>query len=270
MNTHTEQVCNNHAEELLDKANVVGTVGNEKDGLLVFVTEKLPLEQLDARDVVPAQVEDVPTDVIQVGRLVPKIAPGASIGLSNAGTGTNGGPVRDRFGQIHLLTNNHVAADSNRARVLSTVHSPGAVDGLGKRIGTLGRFEPIYFDRDNYIDAALVRVDVPVTGMTSTRTATARVNWRVQKSGRTTGLTRGKIIGRNAVVDIDFGSQGVARFRDQLVTGDMLDAGDSGSVLTTRKGHPVGLCFAGSDGPEGISLHNPIGSVLRSLGVTFV
>jgi len=266
MTTYTEAVCDRNSDSLLDKANVVGVAGGD-DELLVFVTEKLPLSALADGDVVESRVEDVPTDVIEVGHVKPMLTPGDSIGLDGAGTGTYGGPVVDELGNHYMLTNNHVAADSNRARVLSSVRHPGPADGLGGQVGVLARFEPIYFDRSNYIDAALVRADRSLRGLAKPRTTTARVGWSVQKRGRTTGVTTGTVIGRNATVDVDFGSQGVARFRNQLVTGNMLSPGDSGSVLLSRAGHPVGLGFAGSDT---ISLHNPINIVLRTLGVRFI
>ena len=266
MITHTEAVCDRNADSLMDKANVVGVAGG-KDELVVFVSRKLPLDQLNPQDVVDPIVEDVETDVIEVGEVQAMLAPGDSIGLVGAGTGTYGGPVVDELGNHYLLTNNHVAANSNKALALTEVRHPGPADGIGGRIGVLARFEPIYFDRPNYIDAALVRADAQLAGIAKPATTTGRVGWYVQKHGRTTGHTTGEIIGRNATIDVDFGDQGVARFRNQLVTDNMLSPGDSGSVLLSRAGHPVGLSFAGSDT---ISLHNPINIVLRTLGVSFV
>jgi len=268
MSYKTEKACDNYDSHLLDKANVIGVGGGDKK-LLVFVTEKKPLDQLQKRDVVEEEIEDVETDVIEVGKIEALLKPGSSIGISGAGTGTYGGPVRDELGNQYLLTNNHVAADSNRARALTNILHPGPADGSGKNIGVLARFEPIYFNRPNHIDAALVRANsnTRLDKLPKSSTTTGRVNWIVQKTGRTSGHTYGTIIARNSTVDVDFGSQGVARFRNQLVTDEMLWPGDSGSVLLSKNGHPVGLGFAGS---STISLHNPINLVLRALGVKFV
>lgn len=270
MSDRTEELCSNNDDYLLEKANVVGVAGGE-DKLLVLVEEKKPLDELDPDDVVDREIDGVQTDVIEVGHLTPKALPaGASIGIPNTLTGTWGGLVEDELGKRYGLTNNHVAANSNQARALQPIVSPGPSDvANGRRIGVLARFEPIYFDRPNHMDAALVALDrgeeaVPFTNPEST---TALTGWTVQKFGRTTGHTFGKVIGRNATVDIDFGSAGVARFVNQIITDFMLDSGDSGSVLLSTSGHPCGLGFAGSDT---ISIHTPINLVLRSLAVRFV
>lgn len=268
MSERTEQVCEHDSDRLMAKKNVVAVAGGDEQ-VLVFVEKKEPLSALSEEDVVEPELEGVSTDVIEVGRIEPKLRSGSSIGLRNGGTGTLGGLVEDENGQRYALTNNHVAADSNRALALTPVHHPGPADGLGYAIGKLARFEPIYFDRANLVDAALVALepDVQVDPTPHANTTTARVGWRVQKTGRTSGRTEGQVLGRNATVDVDFGTQGVARFRGQIITDYMLDPGDSGSVLMSTSGHPVALGFAGSDS---ISLHTPINLVLRTLAVRFV
>lgn len=266
MSDRTEQLAEDYREHMLNKANVVGVSGG-RDGVLVLVTQKLPLTQLNPLDVVDREVGGVKTDVIEVGDVRPMLQAGDSIGLSGAGTGTLGGVVSDEHGHLYALTNNHVAADSNRALALSAVHHPGPADGLGARIGALSRFEPIFFDRVNAIDAALVRLDGETFARThSPETTTGRVGWRVQKYGRTSGHSEGEIIGRNTTIDVNFGDQGVARFVGQIITTHMLDPGDSGSVLLSTSGHPCGLGFAGS---ATISIHTPINLVLRTLAVRF-
>lgn len=266
MSDRTEEVCSHVKDDLLAKKNVVGVAGGDEQ-VLVFVERKEPLSVLSEEDVVESEVEGVSTDVIEVGELKPMLKPGDSIGLQSGGTGTLGGVVVDELDRYYILTNNHVAANSNRARVLEDIHHPGPADRLGRSIGKLARFEPIYFDRPNYIDAALVALAGEDTEPSQqTETTTARVGWKVQKHGRTTGHTYGEVIGRNAAVNIDFGDQGVARFENQIITDFMLDSGDSGSMLLSRNGHPVGLGFAGS---YSISIHNPINLVLRTLGVSF-
>lgn len=71
-------VKDKYQTELLRKANVVGiAVGyREKAGqmtdqvaLTVMVKKKLPLSQLDAKDVIPPEIEGVPTDVREVGEI---------------------------------------------------------------------------------------------------------------------------------------------------------------------------------------------------------
>jgi len=266
MTRRTERACDHHAAAVLQRANVVGIAGGD-DAVLVFVTEKLPLAALDRTDVVPSLLDGQPTDVIEVGRIEAKIGPGTSIGLADYGTGTCGAVVEDSRGRRFVLTNNHVAAATNAVPVLTPVHSPGPADGLGPVIGKLGRYEPISWQQANKIDAALVRL-FGKPGRTHPRlTLTPRVGWRVSKRGRTTGKTYGTVIGRNATIDVWFGENQSARFTEQIVTTQMLEPGDSGSVLCTVGGFACGLSFAGSDGPDGVSLHNPIREVLATLSV---
>ena len=67
-----------HEHELLAKANVVGVgVGLLQKGgirtgavaLVVMVKQKLPQAQLAPGDVIPAEIDGVPVDVQEVGRI---------------------------------------------------------------------------------------------------------------------------------------------------------------------------------------------------------
>lgn len=268
MSDDTENAAQRHEDELLRLKNVVGVAGGG-DRILVLVRQKEPLSALVASDVVPETIDGLDTDVIEVGDIEAMTAVGSSIGLRSAGTGTLGAIVEDDF-RRYILTNNHVAANTNLAKMLEAVHHPGPADGLGGIIGRLARYEPIYFNRDNWVDAALIEVPDPsqwmAKGYFPRQTATARVSWDVHKTGRTTGRTDGEVIGRNATVRVDYGTQGTATFRGQILTDHMLDPGDSGSVLASRNGYAVALSFAGSDR---VSIHTPINTVLNLLSVNF-
>ncbi len=74
-----------HEAELMRKANVVGVgIGlRQRDGqytgelaLIVSVTHKVPLDELDPWDVVPEEIDGVPVDVQAVGTLRALAAPG--------------------------------------------------------------------------------------------------------------------------------------------------------------------------------------------------
>jgi len=263
VSTKTERICEQRAAEIMELPNVRGVAGGHRR-VLVFVERKVPAAELQAAELVPRELDGERTDVIEVGNVRAMLDPGTSIGLRDYGTGTLGAVVEDSRGRRLGLTNNHVAAASNRVPALTPIHSPGPADGLGRQIGVLGRYEPLTFGDPNKIDAALVHlVDHPAR--THPRlTLTPRVGWRVSKRGRTTGHTTGTVVGRNATIDVGFGSLGVARFVGQIVTTHMLEPGDSGSVLTTIGGFACGLGFAGSDT---ISLANPMDAVLRTLAV---
>lgn len=67
-----------HEAELMRKANVVGVgIGlRQRDGqyagelaLIVSVTHKVPLDELDPEDVIPREIDGIRVDVQAVGRL---------------------------------------------------------------------------------------------------------------------------------------------------------------------------------------------------------
>jgi hypothetical protein len=89
----------------------------------------------------------------------------------------------------------------------------------------------------------------------------------VQKSGRTTGYTTGRITDVDATVVIPYAS-GSAIQDDCIVTTSMAAPGDSGSLLVDMNGKAVGLLFGGSPGVS--VFYNKIGNVLNSLNLEFM
>lgn len=72
------QVRRAYEGELMSKANVVGVgigfqqrrgVRTNTPALVVMVSKKVPLSQLAAEDVIPAEIEGVPVDVQEVGEI---------------------------------------------------------------------------------------------------------------------------------------------------------------------------------------------------------
>jgi hypothetical protein len=81
------------------------------------------------------------------------------------------------------------------------------------------------------------------------------VNMVVGKTGRTTDLTQGLIQAVGVSINVNYGSAGVAHFRDQFSVrktsaGNFSAGGDSGSIVWQWKVGlpPVGLLFAGGGG----------------------
>ena len=163
---------------------------------------------------------------------------------------------------FYILSNNHVLANSNNARIGDPILQPGPYDGgvyPRDMIGRLSRFIPIRFKSGssvptNYVDAAIAEVPFhqanreifwvgyvkdlyakPVPGKTI-----------VQKTGRTTNFTTAYVRSVNATIDVNYGGGRVARFKQQILTDRMSAGGDSGSLVTTLDEKAVGLLFAGS------------------------
>jgi hypothetical protein len=294
-----------HRRALLKRRHVVLTgVGykvshGQRTGqvaIVAGVTEKVPLASLSPQDVVPRQLDGVPTDVIATGSIQAlalrtdrhRPAPGGvSIGHYRITAGTLGCLVT-RAGATLILSNNHVLANSNKAKRGDPILQPGPIDG-GDRRAPLARLEawvPIRFRsrlrwleelrdripslaRVNLVDAALARplspglVSPEILGLGRiTGVGTAELGTPVQKSGRTTGVTSGTIQLIDVTVDVEYDRGRVARFTDQLLTDMHSEGGDSGSVVLNSAHRIVGLLFAGSDT---VTILNPIQHVVAGL-----
>ncbi|MDA2805058.1 chymotrypsin family serine protease [Nocardiopsis suaedae] len=268
--------------------------------LAVRVREAAPLGDLLARISGEARGE---VDVVEVGEIralspfTPEemqkphrpLVPGCSVGHPDVTAGTLGAFV-EVDGVVHALSNNHVLGNTGEARVGDRALQPGAADrgrDPDDRFGELVAMSDLKRDRPNRVDAAIARIDDgvehdparypggPVTGAAAEPGgATA-----VEKCGRTTGHTRGRITAFEVDgLRISFPG-GELVFDDQLeVSGDagrFSAGGDSGSLIWAREGREaVGLLFAGSSfgGPDGTGLTyaNPIGLVLEAFGARLV
>lgn len=305
----------------------IGGVSTDEQCVVVSVERKIPAAELAASDLIPRALGLVRTDVREVGviRALPGLianvkgpadryrpAPGGvSIGHIEVTAGTLGCLVR-RGGDLFILSNNHVLANSNVADIGDPIIQPGRYDGgsLNDQIATLEEFVRLDFgdeeadcpvvegltrfvnwisrllgrqhrmaayrltDGVNRMDAAIARplsddlVDGRILGLGMPKGAgEATLGMAVQKSGRTTGLTTGKITQIDITARVSYGNGRMATFEDQLMAGAMSAGGDSGSVVLDEGGLVVGLLFAGSDA---ITLMNPIGLVLDALDVEIV
>lgn len=167
--------------------------------------------------------------------------------------------------KFYILSNNHVLANSNNASLGDPILQPGPYDGgtvPADRIATLNRYIPITFEppvprilHHNIVDAAVAEGNfndldrgIYWTGHVWgwRRKSDVQVGLTVQKTGRTTNYTTGRITALNATIDVGYGGGRVARFKDQIVTTSMSAGGDSGSLVTTLDSIAVGLLFAGS------------------------
>lgn len=204
-----------------------------------------------------ASVGNVRVTAGTLGSVVYDFLPGASVDPPAPGLGI---PAK-----FYILSNNHVLADSNRAQLGSAIVQPGVFDGgqdPADRIATLERFITIQFApqiplerHNNVVDAALGTVDFQDATRETyfsgaprawRRKANVAVGDLVKKTGRTTNISFGRIIAVDATIDVNYGTAGTARFKDQILTTNISAGGDSGSLVTSLDNVALGLLFAGS------------------------
>ncbi len=272
------------------RARVAIRLEEEADRALVPDLGRTAADQLDVRVIgrVRALSSPAPDDL---QRRVRPLRPGLSVAHPTVTAGTLGGFVR-LPGGLALLSNNHVLAASGAAAHGDAVLQPGPADGgeSADRIATLTAFERLSPDRTNLVDAAVALLDDGVDaepGDLPGGPLTGRIpggldldpDELVEKVGRTTGHTRGRI----TAVEVDGVAvqydEGVYTFDDQIeisgTTGAFSAGGDSGSVIwRDHDRSPVGLLFAGSttggQNGTGVTFANPLATVLASFQAEWV
>ena len=290
---------------LPDPESIAFGVGGPGEPTLTLFTESaLPRETLLgqlAESAGTKALSSVPIQQVVVGsvdayshRARHRPAPGGvSVGHVSITAGTLGSRaigLTAPWNNRHLiLSNNHVLANSNAARVGDSILQPGAADGgrhPGDQIAVLARWVPINFGgAANVVDAAFgwawherIRGEqYYISGgraayyRTGTAPLVASLGLIVGKSGRTTGLTQGRVTQIGVSVNVNYGAGRVALFRNQIaiqsVNANPFSAGgDSGSLIWhwANGVRPVGLLFAGGGGT---TFANPIGSVLAALNI---
>lgn len=151
--------------DLFARRNVIGCgigykiregVVTSELSLIVSVTHKVHPSALAPEDLIPAQIDGVPTDVVELGvlrafqgprdRWRPVVPPGVSIGHLHVTAGTFGCLVR-RGSELFILSNNHVLADLNKGKPGDPILQPGPADGgtAGDAIATLEESVPLDF-----------------------------------------------------------------------------------------------------------------------------
>jgi hypothetical protein len=299
-----EEVRQLHEAELLTLDGVVGVAESYKikNGkptpelvIAVLVEDKRPKSEVAKADLVPAEIDGVPTDVVEVGKIEALVfnaktrpaLPGFSIGHHSITAGTFGCVARDLRradpqpgeGDYLILSNNHVLAAVNAGKPGDLILQPGAFDGglfPSDAIATLDRFEPIVLSQFvgpgyNLVDAAVARpqhsrnITASIIGQVMpTGVNQALPGTFVIKAGRTTQVTIGVVLAVNATVAVGYGAAGIGVFRHQILTTAMAAGGDSGSLLMDFNLNAVGLLYAGS---SQITIHNHIADVEAALGV---
>lgn len=193
----------------------------------------------------------------------------------NAGwLGTGGAPFswidEDGNEAFGLLTNRHVGVVGNGQRG-SKIGQPNPNPDF---IGRLDKWGPFNRGSTNYLDVALINcrrddgrygendhgyTDLIASrqlfgiGEMDTNPVEVELEMPATKSGRTTGVTTGRCVGKKARSNINYGDQGTLRFDDLDVyespSGHFSQPGDSGSLIVHRSTlQPMSLLFAGGGG----------------------
>jgi hypothetical protein len=312
-----QQVQRNNEAQLFSIPGVIAVgigLGERGDDLALHVYLNVSAPSA-SHAAIPQHADSVPVRIIETDEIVPQDGPpgnnhklqynlpvpmGVSTGNDNACYSGTLGVRAFRNGQssrVGYITNSHVAsAGSNLCPGLAAFSEDqfqrGRLDngcsltGL-KKIGDLIQHVPLVFGNafENTVDAAfvlssrsLVSKTILDIGNPSPSILAPALNMAVQKSGRTTGFTRGTITSINVTVTINYNAAttcpggGFAKFVNQMAitgsAGAFSAGGDSGSLIlsTTRDSssrfRPVGLLFAGS---STTTFANRISDVLGAL-----
>jgi hypothetical protein len=233
---------------------------------------------------------------------------GRSISVGNARmAGTLGALVRDEAGNIYGLSNNHVSGACNYAPRGLPILAPGVLDvcsggvppftiGFHTRCLQMYPGAPDHVNPTDNLDAAIFEITDTslVTSYqgnsydTPDEIMDMEADMEVEKVGRTTGSTQGRVISQMmGMLNVhyqahEYNFSGPVYFDPMFAIvgrGDVFsDAGDSGSLIThirpDGKRVAVGLVVAGMDdsqSPGGkLSLAIPIKTVLNQLNVSLV
>lgn len=218
------------------------------------------------------------------------LLPGSSVGHFKITAGTIGAIAKERkTGRDVILSNNHVLANENDAKVGDAILQPGAFD-KGKLpkdlVAKLAKWVDLKPNGSNLLDAAIAPItkDIDTDPLTykgigklaGARTDPLVLGMAVTKLGRTTGVTRGKISALEldkVVIQYDLG---LLSFDNQVEiestgTSSFSAGGDSGSLILDEDHRGCALLFAGSEtgGPNGrgLTYANPITIVLKRLAI---
>ena len=249
------------------------------DCVRMYVVSKRFPNDLSPAELVPLNVDDIPTDVIEIGRLgrnglmatantEPNATPqpGSAIRVKteapNVNSGATGtlGMLVSYADQRYILGCNHIISVNGRVQA-----GPKAEIVLAEFVGSEPTvadpdprgYVPLIRGGDNRVDCALGRANGNVTaafpavfGGPKPDHKDAELGMRVKKLGAATGLTYGAIADISLDLDVDY-DFGTYRFVNQIViegdTDEFATAGDSGSIIVDADSQkPVGMVFAAS------------------------
>ena len=208
------------------------------EGLVITVRKKLPLDQLKPQDVVPREVENIPTDVMEVGDITflevaeklelidrtKRYRPfkmGVSIGHKDITAGTPGFLAYHK-GELVLVSCNHVLANVNKGKIGDAILQPGPYDGgkLEDKVAELLKFVPIKTADCSY-----------------SRAVTHILNFLAQAVGSKFRFKYGiEVFGEMPENKVDCA---IAKLRNNITDSELLELGHIISVDTVKPGESV-------------------------------
>jgi N-acetylmuramoyl-L-alanine amidase len=289
-----------YEDEILSKKNVIGIGVGKKDqvgddAVVVLVEKKVPLDKLKEEDVVPSELDGIPTDVVEIGEQEPmagvhsdreRPVHGGISAIWQKGTACTLGAIVYKDGEPYALMNTHCANPHWKgAKLGDRIIQPSGNDG-GRKTGTkdvIGHstdYEELILDGQtiNYFDSAIVKLDIDATplflegiGDIEPEIATVKPGDQVWKSGRTTGVQTSNVIATNVTMYCNYGDEyGKGKFVNQIVVENsdkyFTAGGDSSSLVIDSERRPVGQIFAGSSRTATLS---PIKPIMERFQVTF-
>ncbi len=254
-----------------------GARRGEEVVIRVHLREKLAPDLVEPAQLLPAEIDGVPLDVVQ-GSYTPSgngilalaarrhrldpIQPGLSISHHLGTAGTIGAIVYDRTdGAACILSNKHVLAEAALAEAGDQILQPGRSDGGRRDVDAIARLRRMYLGVKG--DAAIAALNQTRQRQTAQygsniqirQTRRARIGDLAAKSGRSTGVTDGRVEGVGRFkVRYGFQDHWIEGFRlhtqDRANPGnlELTLHGDSGSLWYDPVTHEgLGLHFAGED-----------------------
>jgi len=177
--------------------------------------------------------------------------------------------------KAYILSNNHVLANENMAKIGDAIWQPGRYDGGGKNdeVAKLTEFVPVNNRKPNKVDIAIAEITVDYDpaiyqiGVPKEPRYDLQVREYLQYSGRTLGYKKAKIIALDAYTEVEY-DLGLTEWEGQIIVGRCDDGspssegGTSGSLWLDMDKRPAGVLYAGS---EEVTCINPIKAIQEAL-----
>ncbi|MPQ43807.1 hypothetical protein [Clostridium tarantellae] len=301
-----KDMINNYDKVFFHKSNVIGVglgvknikgMNTKEPCLHVLVKEKVPLNKLNKKDIVPSSFLGIKTDIINCGgfklsgespitkinninlksRIRP-IKPGINIAAFNGEIGGTLGAIvfGNKKNTPYILSCNHILADNNELEVGEYIVQPEPPpDYYHNLVAFLSKAIRLDFEEKgiNIVDAAIAEIpsyvkyteEIPYIGKVK-NIADPYITMRVRKTGCVSGYTEGVIKTINTKVRISniYGEK--LMFKDQIIASYMSEIGDSGSIVVDSYNNAIGLLMGLS---KEYTIINPITKILNYLNVHF-